>query len=49
MVWVALHKKDIKLLKSHQWRAVNMGKGLEVEVYEEHLRSPGLLSPEQRS
>ena len=48
-MWLPQDYKDIKLLESIQRRATKMGKGLEGKVYEEQLRSLGLLSPEQRS
>jgi len=48
-VWIPQHKKDIKLLECDQRRATKMEKGPPGLVYEEELRSLGLLSPEQRS
>jgi len=46
---VPQYKQDIKLLECGQRRATKMGKGLEGKMYEEQMRSLGLLSPEQRS
>ena len=48
-VWVPQHQGDIKLLDSVQRRDMEMGKGLERKTHQKQLRSPGLLSAEQRS
>jgi len=47
--WIPQYKDDIKLLANTQSKATKVVKILEGKVYEEQLRSLGLLSPEQRS
>ena len=39
----------MELIKSIQWKATKIVKSLEGKMYEEWLRSLGLLSPDQRS
>ena len=41
------YKKGIKLLDIVQRKATEVVKGLEGKIYEEQLRSPGVLRPEQ--
>ena len=49
-VWVWVPQcKDTELLESIQRWTMKMVKGLEGKMYENWLRSLGLLSPEQRS
>ena len=47
-VWGPQHKKDVKLLENPK-ESCRDGKWFENTVYEEQLRSPDLLCPEQRS
>jgi len=47
--WAPQYKKDTTLIENIQRRATKMVKALEGEVCEEQMRSPGLLSQEQRS
>ena len=46
-VWVPQYEKGIKPLGGVQRKATEVVKGLEGKIYEEQLRSPGVLRPEQ--
>ena len=46
---VSQYRKDMKHLEQFQRRATRMVKYLEDKMYEEQLKSLGVLSPEQRS
>lgn len=46
--WAPQYKEDIKLLESVQRRAMKMVNALEGKIYEDWLKSLGVLSAERR-